>query len=64
MEQRITMKLNNVSFITIICALALITSGCFVVVGGDGDTSETTVVTWDNLIWDDGSNNPNTLWED
>lgn len=30
----------------------------------DGSSTERTVITWDTLIWDDGSNAPNTLWED
>ena len=57
------MKTRNVSFTVTICAFVLFVSGCFG--GGDVSTTEPplTVNTWDTLIWDDGSNAPNTLWE-
>ena len=32
--------------------------------GGDASSPPPTVITWDDLTWDDGSNDPNTLWED
>lgn len=47
-----------------ILAISVMSMQLFNCSGGDGSTSEPTVITWDDLVWDDGSNDPNTLWED
>lgn len=59
------MKIRKPLYTTIICISPFL-SGCL---GGGDDTPtepppEPSVITWDKLIWDDGSNDPNTLWED
>ena len=52
-------------YIFIIAVASMTLFGCF---GSDGGATTPpplpTVTTWDDLIWDDGSNDPNTLWED
>ena len=63
LEQEVIMKTYRISIITVVCAFAFITFGCSSG-GGDESTTEPTVITWDKLIWDDGSNDPNTHWED
>lgn len=62
--------MKNIYFkkVILLIALAIISmqlSGCF-----ENDDDEVTppatptVITWDKLVWDDGSGDPNTLWED
>ena len=48
-------------YIFTVAVVSMLLSGCF---GGGGGTEEPPVINWDDLIWDDGSNAPNTLWED
>jgi hypothetical protein len=47
-----------------IIAISVISMQLFNCTGCDESTTERAIVTWDTLIWDDGSNAPNTLWED
>lgn len=55
------LKKSGISFISLI-ALGVLMVGCGGGGGGGNEPVTPAVTTWEKLVWDDGSNNPNSRW--
>ena len=59
-----SLSLKKTIFVLTMAVVSTQLSACFGGGGGSATEPPPAVTTWENLIWDDGSNDPNTLWED